>query len=186
MARAVLVASFVAFVVAEVSVRLRNTRASSSSRMDRGSILAVVAGIAAGGIAAGWFAAKAPACEIPCSWVVFGIGVLLIWGGIALRQWAVFTLGRFFTVVVRVRGEQRAVDRGPYRWVRHPSYTGLLLTLTGVGLAVGNWLSLAALIVLPAMGLSIRIRVEEAALMTALGGYREYAEGKARLIPGVW
>ncbi|MGA7269475.1 MAG: isoprenylcysteine carboxylmethyltransferase family protein, partial [Acidimicrobiia bacterium] len=109
-----------------------------------------------------------------------------IWGGIALRQWAVFTLGRYFTVVVRVSGTQRAIDRGPFRWVRHPSYTGLLLTLAGLGMAIGNWLSLASLIVLPSIGLAFRIRVEEAVLMSTLKGYREYAEGRPRLIPWVW
>ena len=185
-ARTVLVASAFAFAVAEVSVRLRKSRASGSPRMDRGSILAVVAGITTGGIVAGWFSATAPGWEIPGSWPVFVVGVLLIWCGIALRQWAVLTLGRFFTVVVSVSEDQHVVDRGPFRWILHPSYTGLLMSLAGVGLVIGNWLSLASLIVLPAIGLAFRIRVEEAVLMSSLDGYREYAKGKARLIPGVW
>jgi protein-S-isoprenylcysteine O-methyltransferase Ste14 len=186
MARAVLVASAVAFAIAEVLVRLRNTSTSRSTRVDRGSILAVVAGIAAGGILAGWFAATAPGWEIPGSWLIFAVAVVLIWCGIAIRQWAVLTLGPSFTVVVRVSEDQRVVDRGPFRWVRHPSYTGLLMTLAGLGLAVGNWLSLASLIVLPFIGVAARIRVEEAALMSWLPGYLEYSKGRARLIPGVW
>ncbi len=181
-----LVASLVALAVGEVFVRLRKTNISQSTRVDRGSILAVVAGIAAGGILAGWFSATAEGWEIPGSWLLLAVAVLLIWCGIALRQWAVLTLGPSFTVVVRVREDQRVVDGGPFRWVRHPSYTGLLMTVAGLGLAVGNWLSLASLIVLPFIGIAARIRVEEAALLSSLPGYREYAAGRARLIPGIW
>lgn len=83
---------------------------------------------------------------------------------------------------------QTVIDRGPYRWVRHPSYTGLLLTLAGAGVAFGNWLSILALIILSALGLAIRIRVEERALLAALGEpYRAYAaHHRARLIRGIW
>lgn len=51
-----------------------------------------------------------------------------MWVAVVLRLWAVWVLGPFFTVVVRVSDQQTVVDRGPYRWVRHPSYLGLLLT----------------------------------------------------------
>lgn len=185
-ARGVLTASFIAFVVAEVSVRLRNPRPKGSALVDRGSLLAVVAGIVAGSLLAGWFLAKTPAFEIPGNWIVLGLSVVLIWSGIALRQWAVFSLGRFFTIVVTLSAGQHAVADGPFRWVRHPSYSGLLLTLSGVGVAFGNWLSLAALVLLPAVGLAVRIHVEETALLRSLEGYREYAEGKPRLVPWVW
>jgi protein-S-isoprenylcysteine O-methyltransferase Ste14 len=88
---------------------------------------------------------------------------------------------------LRVVDEQTVVDRGPYRWVRHPSYTGLLLTLVGLGLALGNWLSVLTLVVLPVAGLVVRIRVEERALLGALGEpYREYAGRHRRLVPGIW
>jgi protein-S-isoprenylcysteine O-methyltransferase Ste14 len=59
--------------------------------------------------------------------------------GIAIRQWAVVVLGRYFTTDVRVHGGQTVVETGPYRWVRHPSYTGMLITFVGIGLALGNW-----------------------------------------------
>jgi protein-S-isoprenylcysteine O-methyltransferase Ste14 len=58
---------------------------------------------------------------------------------------------------------------GPYRWVRHPSYTADIPAFTGIGLALGNWLSLLAAAILPLLGLLVRIHVEEAALMTNLG-----------------
>jgi protein-S-isoprenylcysteine O-methyltransferase Ste14 len=96
-------------------------------------------------------------------------------------------LGRFFTVDVRVHSDQTVVQRGPYRWVRHPSYSGLLIFFVGVGLALSNWLSLIILAVVPAAGLLVRIRSEERALLAALGDeYRRYAATRRRLFPGVW
>jgi protein-S-isoprenylcysteine O-methyltransferase Ste14 len=185
-ARTLLIASFAALLLSEVTIRLRGVGRRRAASKDRGSIVAVVAGIGAGGLVAGWCSARVSAAAIPGNWFTLGLAVVLMWSGIALRQWAVWVLGRFFTVVVRVDDGQQVVDRGPFRWVRHPSYTGLLLTFAGVGLAMGNWLSLAALVLLPAMGLIVRIRVEEQALLSSLEGYRAYASGRRRLIPGLW
>jgi protein-S-isoprenylcysteine O-methyltransferase Ste14 len=60
---------------------------------------------------------------------------------------------------VRVHPDQTVVERGPYRWVRHPSYTGLIMTFVGIGLALGNWAALALLVVVPTAGLVVRIRL---------------------------
>jgi protein-S-isoprenylcysteine O-methyltransferase Ste14 len=114
-------------------------------------------------------------------------GLAILWIGLTLRGWAIVTLGRYFTVVVDVREDHEVVQRGPYRVVRHPSYTGLLIAALGLGLALDNWLSVAVCIVGPLAGLLIRIRAEEAALNAQLGErYRTYAARTRRLIPGVW
>jgi protein-S-isoprenylcysteine O-methyltransferase Ste14 len=177
----------IAFALSEVSIRIRSATRGGSSNDDRGSIVAVVLGTAAGLLSALWFATAIDAATIPGRWVPFVVGLAMMWLGIAVRQWAVWTLGRFFTVVVRVADGQRVVDHGPYRWVRHPSYTGLLLTLVGLGVALGNWLSVLALAILPLAGLVVRIRVEEQALLDGLGEpYRQYASRRRRLVPGVW
>lgn len=63
------------------------------------------------------------------------------------RQWAIVLLGRYFTVTVRVRAGQPVVDRGPYRWVRHSSYSGVIVTCAGTGLALGNRVALVVLLV---------------------------------------
>jgi protein-S-isoprenylcysteine O-methyltransferase Ste14 len=186
-ARALLQATALAFVLSEVSTRFRSSRHSGGVRADRGSVVAVVVCIGAGVLIAAWCASTVTTTAIPGKWVPFVVGIVLMWLGIALRQWAVLTLGRYFTVVVRVADDHKVVAGGPYRWVRHPSYTGLLLTLVGLGVAFGNWLSVLALAILPTAGLVIRIRVEEAALLSALGdSYREYAEYRRRLVPGLW
>ena len=120
-------------------------------------------------------------------WPLFVAGLVLMCAGIALRQWAVATLGRFFTIDVRVQPGQTVVDRGPYRRVRHPSYTGLILTFLGFGLALGNSAALAVAFLVPTAGLVYRIYFEERALLEGLGEpYRRFAEGRRRLFPGVW
>jgi protein-S-isoprenylcysteine O-methyltransferase Ste14 len=79
------------------------------------------------------------------------------------------------------------VNNGPYRWVRHPSYSGLLLIVIGCGLASGDWLALVVSAVLPPAAVVRRIHVEEAELVGVLGDrYRAYQRHTRRLIPGLW
>ena len=77
--------------------------------------------------------------------------------------------------------------RGPYRVLRHPSYTGLLLAIAGCGLMLGTLVGTAAAVVLVSIALVYRLRKEELALTAALGDrYRQFAAWRARLIPYVW
>jgi protein-S-isoprenylcysteine O-methyltransferase Ste14 len=120
-------------------------------------------------------------------WLLFGVGIAVVVTGSVVRLWAITTLGRWFTYDVRVTEGQPVVQSGPYRWVRHPSYTGVLLVLLGIGLTLGNWLSVVLIVVLPTIGLVRRIRVEEAALLGTLGEpYARYAAGRSRLFPRLW
>jgi protein-S-isoprenylcysteine O-methyltransferase Ste14 len=110
-----------------------------------------------------------------------------MWAGIGLRQWSIHVLARYFTYEVTIQEGQQVVSSGPYRVVRHPSYSGLLLTEAGVGLTLGSLLSLLIAVLVPLIGILSRIRVEEAALRTGLGSaYERYAQGRSRLEPGVW
>jgi protein-S-isoprenylcysteine O-methyltransferase Ste14 len=107
--------------------------------------------------------------------------------GLAMRAWSIATLGGAFRTTVEVDPGQAVVSGGPYRWIRHPSYAGLLLILAGFGPALGNWLSLAACLVFPLPALVRRIQVEEAELNGVLGdAYRAYQAETALLIPGLW
>ncbi|HEV7936665.1 MAG TPA: isoprenylcysteine carboxylmethyltransferase family protein [Solirubrobacteraceae bacterium] len=120
-------------------------------------------------------------------WLPATVGLTLLWVGIALRLWAVRTLGDFFKVSVVIQDDHRVVDTGPYRWVRHPSYSGALLTALGIGIALADWTSIAIMIVFPLSAFLIRIRVEERLLSTELGdAYRSYARRTARLVPRVF
>src|SRR6202023_2688413 len=90
--------------------------------------------------------------------------------------WSFRTLGRYFTFIVQTSGDQPVITDGPYRLIRHPSYAGILLVVTGVGLLIANWLSLIGLTITMVCGLVFRIRVEERALLQNLGDdYRNYA-----------
>lgn len=136
---------------------------------------------------AGGVAYKGVATIPGSGWWPVVVGLTLLWAGVAYRLWAVLTLGRYFKVAIVVQEGQRVVDQGPYRWVRHPSYTGGLVTLAGIGLAYGDWISLVIMIVFPLIALLIRIHVEEGMLLNEMGDeYAAYSKRTARLVPGVY
>jgi len=118
---------------------------------------------------------------------IFWIGIALMLLGFALRIWAVRTLGASFRTTVETHSDQEVVRAGPYRLIRHPSYSGLLLMCAGYGMAVQNWLSLAVAVILPLAALIYRIHVEERALVASLGSeYEEYRLHTKKLIPWLW
>jgi len=128
-----------------------------------------------------------PAAAIRPGAVAFGIGLVLLLTGLVLRGWSIMTLGEYFTGSVAVSSDQPVVTAGPYRVLRHPSYTGILLAFTGIGLASANWIGLAAMAVFTLAGILLRIRTEERALLVTLGDpYRAYATHHKRLVPLVW
>lgn len=96
-------------------------------------------------------------------------GPIVMWTGLVIRIWAIVVLGKSFRTTVEVDTGQKMIDSGPYRWVRHPSYTGILLLMVGLSLAYGNWPALAILLVLPTGVLIHRIFVEEAVLTEVIG-----------------
>jgi protein-S-isoprenylcysteine O-methyltransferase len=107
--------------------------------------------------------------------------------GLALRWYAIRVLGRLFTVDVAIARDHVLVESGPYRWLRHPSYTGALLAFVALGLSYANLLAVATLVVVPAMAFAWRIVVEERALGDAFGpAYAEYRRRTWGLVPGVW
>lgn len=119
----------------------------------------------------------------PLLWV----GCVLFVGGLALRWYSIFYLGRFFTVNVAIHSRHEIIDTGPYRHIRHPSYSGALLAFLGLALGLDNWASLA-LIMLPIIWVFLRrMRIEERALSNALGRpYIDYKARTKRLVPSVY
>lgn len=131
--------------------------------------------------------AVAPGAVIGGGVSLFALGVAIGWLGLLLRWWSFVSLGKYFTLVVKTSDDQPVVERGPYRVLRHPSYTGLLLAFAGGGLMFGNWVSTVGAVGMVLTALVYRLRIEERALSAALGNrYREFAAGRARLIPYVW
>ena len=118
---------------------------------------------------------------------IFACGLLLMASGQLLRWWSIATLGRLFTINVAIRRDHRVIDSGPYRAIRHPAYTAILLFHLGAGLCLGNALSLAVLTIPTTAVLLRRIRVEESVLLENLGtAYRTYVSRTKRLIPRIY
>jgi len=160
-------------------------RAAAGSRRDAGTLgllwrvllLAIAAAVVVtvsghGRLPVGWLA--------PARWA----GCALIAAGLALRLWSIHILARFFTVDVSVQAGHELVQRGPYRWVRHPSYTGALMCFLGLGIGLGNWLAMPVLMLPVAWAFLRRIEVEEAVLRDAFPlAWPAYAARTGRLLP---
>lgn len=133
-------------------------------------------------------AKQVPRAALPGNeWLWPALGCAVGLAGVTLRWWAIRTLGRHFTRNLQVAAGQAVVANGPYRYLRHPSYTGAILMFAGVGIGLGNVLSLVICVVLPAVGFVRRIPFEEALLRREVGEpYVEYSRHTRRLLPGVW
>jgi protein-S-isoprenylcysteine O-methyltransferase len=158
-----------------------------ASKADRGSLgllwIVIFASVSLAFILASGLPQLAFGPRATCE--VIGISVFI--AGIALRWYSIAILGRFFTVNVAIAADHRLIEEGPYRLVRHPSYTGSLLAFAGLGIAFCNWASLAALMA-PTLAVFLRrIHIEEAALTEAFGErYRDYVRRTKRLIPAIY
>ena len=170
------------FGLSEIGISLLKRSKTPSAGKDRGSLLvlwiAIIASIAVAMLVRRW----APPARIPAG--LYPVGFTLYTLGLLLRWYAIIYLGRFFTVNVAIADDHRVVDTGPYRFVRHPSYSGALLAFLGFGICLGNFVSLLALLVPIGLAFGYRIRVEEQALVAALGdNYRTYRRRTRRLVP---
>lgn len=157
-------------------------------KRDRGSHLVLLVALATGVTAAFFLVGALPAATI--AWrqpLVFWSGIAIMFIGLALRWYAIRVLGKFFTRDVATHAGQHVVESGPYRWVRHPSYSGALLMFLGTGVAMTNWASLLVILLAAAIGYGYRVHVEEGALCDDLGdAYRNYMRRTRRFIPWVW
>jgi protein-S-isoprenylcysteine O-methyltransferase Ste14 len=178
-----------AWMALEVGLLIRDrVRGKGSAARDQGTlwlnIVIIAVAVTAAGIMAG--ALHGAAWQFG-STGLSAAGLLVMWAGLAVRIWAIVVLGRSFRMTVEVDADQKVVDSGPYRWVRHPSYTGILLLMVGLGIFYGNWLALAILLVLPVGVLIHRIFIEEALLTNVMGpAYTDYTARTKRLVPGLW
>ena len=176
-----LVVTLGAWACVEITLGVRDLiRGKGSTARDRGTRSTLVLSWTAALILATWLAGN------PKSWQLV-TGLLLMWAGLALRIWAVQALGPSFRTTVEVDADQRLVDTGPYRFVRHPSYTGVLLLAIGYGITANNWLALVIVLVVPLATMLRRISVEEATMADVLGApYQAYQQRTKRLLPGLW
>ncbi|WP_372787037.1 isoprenylcysteine carboxylmethyltransferase family protein [Phenylobacterium sp.] len=164
----------------------RVRRADAKSR-DGGSLIAIWGLIGASyWVVFSLWSARRPPSPLLGDWALW-IGAAVALAGIFLRVWSVATLGRYFTYVVKVTGDQPVIETGPYRLLRHPSYAGALLTAIGIGLSLRYALAPVILGVVQLVAYSIRMEVEERALAEGIGEpYRAYMQRTKRIVPFVW
>jgi protein-S-isoprenylcysteine O-methyltransferase Ste14 len=116
----------------------------------------------------------------PLRWV----GLALVVLGIAFALWAIATLGRHYDLELEIHRDHELVRNGPYRFVRHPIYTGLGLHFVGACLATGNLVLIAGTILVTFPALYLRAKTEERLLREQFGhAYDAYASEVGMLVP---
>jgi protein-S-isoprenylcysteine O-methyltransferase Ste14 len=111
------------------------------------------------------------------------MGIVLIWGGIGFAIWARYHLGEYWSARITIKVDHKLIDSGPYAYIRHPIYSGILLALIGTALAVGNWRGVIAFFLILAVYV-LKARREESLLTRELGEtYQEYKNRTGMLIP---
>jgi len=115
------------------------------------------------------------------------LGVLMIASGLALRISAILTLGKFFTATARITRQQVLVENGPYALIRHPSYAGAIIVMTGVPVLLNNTVTFFSTVLLLTLAYVIRIKNEEKVLVSIFGDkYLQYSEKVKKIIPRIW
>jgi protein-S-isoprenylcysteine O-methyltransferase len=175
------------WIASEAWIGWRRRSGDALRTRDAGTLRLLLVAIYASVALAVWFdaldVARFPIHLRASSWWT---GIAMMLAGMSLRWWAIHVLARHFTIDVAIRPDHELVRRGPYRLLRHPSYTGSLLTFLGFALCLGNWLSLVAMLPV-VLAFLWRIHVEERVLREAFPErYRAYAIETKRLIPYVW
>ena len=175
------------FLAFEATISLTRRPLGDAKKDDHGTFqliwivitLSIVAGITVGRMF--------PEARLPAADALYPVGLAVFVLGMALRAWSIRTLGRFFTVEVAIAGDHRIIDTGPYRLLRHPSYTGSLLMFLGYLTCFGNLWTMLIVFVPVLVVLVRRIVIEEAALAGNFGdAWRAYCQRTWRLVPLVF
>jgi protein-S-isoprenylcysteine O-methyltransferase Ste14 len=176
-----------AFLPEMTIVRTGLEGGKSADSKDSGSMKVLLAGTGMASLIA-YPLAFVKAFSFPTRWhfPLFITGMLMMFLGSVLRRYCWRTLGEYFTGDVRARTDQPVIRSGPYRLVRHPSYTAGMMMYIGIGLALGSWASLALLTIATIATYSYRVAVEERALLETIGEpYGAYMRERKRFIPYV-
>lgn len=119
--------------------------------------------------------------------VFTALGVFVIVAGILFRAWSVRTLGKFFTPTVQIKPDHILVTKGPYSLVRHPSYFGAFLSITGGAVLLESAIGFLIGCLAMCLAYYVRISIEEKQLTAHFGNlYKQYKTTTKRIIPFVW
>lgn len=117
----------------------------------------------------------------------FSIGIIVNLAGLFFRAWSIRILGRHFTATVQIKDDHLLIQKGPYKVVRHPSYTGALVAILGISIIFQSWIGLISCVFLMGYAYYNRISAEEEELGHYFGNsYQEYSKRTYRMIPFIW
>jgi protein-S-isoprenylcysteine O-methyltransferase Ste14 len=178
------------WIISEIILaKAKHSKATDSKGLDKSSlrflwttiIICIFIGVFLGVWRIGWRIGYIPAKFISL------IGLVLIVLGLIVRWTAILTLKKYFTVDVSIQSNHKIIDKGIYKFIRHPAYAGSLLSFLGLGLSFSNWLSTLVIFIPILIAFIYRIRVEEKALVQAFGEeYTNYSKATKRLVPMIY
>jgi protein-S-isoprenylcysteine O-methyltransferase len=175
------------FGLSELCLSLARRSKSDFTSKDRNTLGLIWTVVLASVVIGSLLSFVLPAWPLPLRGQLYVAGFFLFALGLVLRWFSIVYLGRFFTVNVAIAADHKLIESGPFRWMRHPSYTGMLLIVLGIGLCAGNFTSLLIIVVPSVCVCFWRIRIEEEALMSAFGEqYRAYMKRTKRLVPLIY
>jgi protein-S-isoprenylcysteine O-methyltransferase Ste14 len=175
----VFVIIYLAWILLEFKVAKREVR-QGTNISDFGTCEFYAAGQALTFLSALWFDSMwaAPHIGHLCGFIIFV-------SGIGWRLWAINSLGRYYSHIVREVDEHRIIDLGPYRFMRHPAYAGMIGANLGITIYFLNWVTLLIFLFLLIPAIVLRIIVEEKTLFK-IQGYSDFAKNRKRLFPALW
>jgi protein-S-isoprenylcysteine O-methyltransferase len=188
----IFVALYLAWILTEIYVVIvTRTRPGGGAISDRGSLRALWFTIVVSITLGMWVGAAYEPTRIHGSaWLATWLApvvVALMASGLVIRWIAIYTLGKSFSANVAIHSTQKLTRSGVFRFVRHPSYSGMVLIFVAMGLSTRNWLGFALILIPPVAALLYRIHIEEAALTAAFGpDYIDYSRSTKRLLPGIY
>jgi protein-S-isoprenylcysteine O-methyltransferase Ste14 len=125
-----------------------------------------------------------PAIALPEAVRLAGLALSVL--GVAFALWSIVSLGRHYDLVLEIHAGHQLVRSGPFRWVRHPVYTGLAAHFIGACLATGNVVLTAGTLLVTLPAFLARARSEERLLRERFGAdYDRYADEVPMLLPGL-
>lgn len=115
------------------------------------------------------------------------IGLAMLYGGVFFRNYSIYILGKQFTSKVQIVDNHQLITVGPYRFLRHPSYTGAYIMMLGICVLQQTWLMLGVTVIAVLYAYSKRIEAEEATLSAFFGEkYQIYQMTTKRMFPAIW
>jgi protein-S-isoprenylcysteine O-methyltransferase Ste14 len=171
---------YAVWILVESPIAKKDVNTAGKSTLDFGTCQAYALGQACTILTALWF---------PSIWhapnAAHFVGIFIFIIGILYRLWAIHTLGKFYSHRVRKVEQHQIVDFGPYRIIRHPAYSGMIIAHAGLTLYFFNLVTLAVFFIILVPSIILRIFIEEKMLFE-IEGYSDFAKERKRLFPAIW